>query len=402
MTDTSDTSHPTSTAATVAARPYSISSGVLSVDLGAIMRNWQAMNKVSGAATTGAVIKGDGYGTGMEAAARALFGAGARFFFVATPNEALDLRQILPSAHICVLDGLWPGTAEIFAAERLIPVLGSMEMLHEWLRFCGQKEIAFPAAIHFDTGMNRMGFRIEEAALVRSQIDSVGYKPQFLMSHLACADIPSHEKNRTQLALLQTVLPHFPNCPISLANSAGVMNGKDYHFDLVRPGIALFGGRAVVGRPNPLSPVVHLQAPIIQIRDVKVGESVGYGASFTIKRASKVATIAIGYADGLLRAVGSSNAHAGSHVFINGVRLPILGRVSMDMITVDLSDLGADLPAIGSMVEILGDNISIDDHADAAGTIGYEILTSLKGRYDRRYINVPAAVMNAGAETDMP
>ena len=366
----------------------------LTVDLGAIQRNWQALDKVSAGALTGAAVKADGYGLGAVPVAKALYAAGTRFFFVATPDEGLALRPALPEAHIFVLNGLFPGAAPLYVGERLMPVLNSLPMLEEWLVACLGRNEALPAALHFDTGMDRLGFRLNETSIVKRMIEDVGYAPQMIMSHLACADQPQHEKNRTQLALFSSVINQFPGIPASLANSAATMTSREMHFQMVRPGIALYGGRAVNGRKNPMVPAVTLEAPVIQIRECKTGESVGYGASYILPRDTRLAIIALGYADGFIRAASSTNQHAGGRVHLRGTLCPLIGRVSMDMFAIDITDLGNDIPIPGEMVEVLGPNVSIDDQADPAGTIGYEILTSLKGRYPRTYVSAaeqPAA-----------
>jgi len=365
--------------------------GRLTVDLGALRRNWQAIDKVSQGALTGAVVKADAYGVGIVPASRALYQAGARFFFTATPDEGITIRNALPEdTHIFILDGLFPGAAPLYVGERLMPALCSIPMLEEWLQACLARNEAFPAALHFDTGINRLGFRLNEASIVRRMIDQVGYSPQMVMSHLACADTPNHEKNRTQLALFTSILAQFPGVPASLANSAATMTGRDNHFQMVRPGIALYGGRAVAGRRNPMSRVVTLEAPILQIKEVKTGESVGYGSLQTMGRDSRLAVVAIGYADGFFRSLSSTNNRPGSKVAIAGHYCPVIGRVSMDMIGVDVTDL-PELPMPGDMVEIIGPHISVDDHADVGGTIGYEILTSMKGRYSRSYSDADGA-----------
>lgn len=370
----------------MATPPSHLTSGRLTVDLAALARNWRALDKVSSGALTAAVVKADAYGTGLVAASKAFFAAGARFFFTATPDEAITVRATLPKAHVFVLDGLFPGLADLYIEERLMPVLSSLSMLEEWLAACVARNEAFPAALHFDTGMNRLGFRLNEASIVRRQIDAVGFAPQVVMSHLACADQPNHEKNRTQLALFQSVMAQFPNIPASLANSAGLMTGRDYHFQMVRPGIALYGGRAVNGRRNPMAPAVTLEVPILQIKDIKTGEQVGYGATYTLNRDSRIAILALGYADGFFRHLSGTNTHPGGKVAVRGRIVPVIGRISMDLTIVDITDLGPDMPLPGEMVEVLGPNISVDDQADIAGTIGYEILTALKGRYARTYV----------------
>jgi len=361
--------------------------GRLTVDLAALRRNWQALDKVSQGALTGAVVKADAYGTGIVQASRALYQAGARFFFTATPDEAVAVRAALPEdSHIFVLGGLFPGAAPLYVGERLMPVLSSVPMLEEWLQACLARNEALPAALQFDTGMNRLGFRLNEASVVRRMIDELGYSPQMIMSHLACADQPSHEKNRTQLALFTSVIAQFPGVPASLANSAGLMTGRENHFQMVRPGIALYGGRAVQGRRNPMSPVVTLEAPILQIKDARTGETVGYGATQTLARDSRLAIVGIGYADGFFRSNSSSNQRGGARVVVRNQYAPVVGRVSMDTTIIDITDLH-EVPLPGEMVEIIGPHISVDEQADIAGTIGYEILTGLKGRYSRSYVD---------------
>ena len=366
--------------------------GKLTIDLGAIVKNYKALDMISANALTGAVVKADAYGTGMLPVANALSQAGAKFFFVATPSEAIALRAELKAAHIFVFNGLYPGASEIYHQHNIMPILNSPSQLEEWLAFCLSKNEALPAAIHFDTGMGRLGFRMNDVEWVKEKIIRVGFAPQMIMSHLACADQPSHEKNRTQLVLFKSLVANFPSVPASLANSAGLMNGIENHFQMVRPGISLYGGRAVNGRKNPMSPVVKLEAPLLQVIECKAGESIGYGSSFTLDKNSQVAILAHGYADGFLRSLGGTNRKPGGRVVIDNKILPVIGRVSMDLIAVDVSELYGKIPAPGEMIEILGKTIGVDEQADLAGTISYEILTSLKGRYKRHYIPAPAKI----------
>lgn len=271
-----------------------------------------------------------------------------------------------------------------------MPALCSLPMLEEWLAACVARNEALPAALHFDTGMGRTGFRLNEASIVRRQIDSLGFAPQMIMSHLACADTPAHEKNRTQLALFQSVMAQFPGIPASLANSAGLMTGRDYHFQMVRPGIALYGGRAVSGRRNPMSQAVTLEVPILQVKEARTGETIGYGASYSLNRDSRIAILGMGYADGFFRNLSGTNTRPGGKVAYRGRVLPVIGRISMDLTVVDITDLGHDIPLPGELMEVLGPHITVDDQADIAGTIGYEILTSLRlGRFTRHYVGMP-------------
>jgi alanine racemase len=369
------------------ARAADLSPGRLTIDLGAIARNWQALDKISAGALTGAVIKANAYGTGLRAVAPVLFAAGARFFFVATPDEALCLREALPGSHIFVLNGLWPGAAPIYAQARIMPVLNTIEMVEEWLGHCVEKGEAFPAAIHFDTGMNRLGHSVDEIPAVLALLARAGYAPQMIMSHLACADLPEHDKNRQQLSAFKSVATHFPDIPASIANSAATMAGRPYHLQLVRPGIALFGGRAIAARANPMAPVVSLEVPILQVRTVRAGEAVGYGAVHSFDREAKLAILPLGYGDGLLRAMGSATTYTGARFNIAGTRVPVVGRISMDLVAIDITEVPEGLAVPGRDVEILGANVGIDDLADAADTIGYEILTALNGRYQRFYVN---------------
>lgn len=364
----------------------------LTVDLAALARNWRALEQVSAGALCGAVVKADAYGTGIVAASETFYAAGAQFFFTATVDEGIAVRGALPDAHIFILDGLYPGAADTYVGERLMPCLASLGMLEEWLACCLRRSEAFPAALHFDTGINRLGIRLAETDIVTQRIGELNFAPQMVMSHLACADQPSHENNRVQLSLFQSLLAHFPGIPGSLANSAGLMTGREYHFQMVRPGVALYGGRAVSGRRNPMSRVVTLEAPVLEVKEARTGESVGYGATYSLARDSRIAVLGIGYADGFFRSLSSTNTHPGGKVALRGQLLPVLGRVSMDIVTIDVTDLGSQMPVPGEMAEIVGPTISVDDQADACGTIGYEFLTSLRlGRFQRRYVDGPAA-----------
>jgi alanine racemase len=354
----------------------------LTIDLGALAGNWRTLADLAPTAETGAVVKADAYGIGIEPAVRALAAAGCRTFFVATAAEGVTIRPLVPSAPIYVLDGLVPGGAARLAAADLRPVLGSPDEVTEWAaaRKAGLKT---EAAIQIDTGMNRQGLSPAEMRVLaadRGLVETV--RPALLMSHLACADEPAHEMNRRQLAAFAELAAMFPGVPRSLANSAGVMLGSDYHFDLTRPGIALYGARAVLGRPA-LKPVATAEAVVLRVRDAPSGATVGYGATQRLGRPSRLAVFAAGYADGYPRAAGPRDGRPGASVAIRGKKAPLVGRVSMDLMVADVTDIPE--ARRGDWAELFGPTIMIDDVADRAGTIGYELLTDLGRRYLRAY-----------------
>lgn len=365
--------------------------GGITVDLGTIVSNWRALDRVSGKALTGAVLKADAYGAGAKAVGRVLYNAGARFFFVATPDEGVTLKQAIPQAHVFILNGLVAGTAREYAHYGLMPVLSSLEQLDEWLSFCLSIGQAVPAALNFDTGFNRLGFRKQEIAHVRGELDHYGYMPQMIMSHFACSDQPNHEMTRRQNSLFQDIMLEFPNVPASLSNSSGLMASKEYHYQLVRPGIAIYGGKAIQGKPNPMGAVFSVNAQILQVKNARVGETVGYGATYRLRRDSRIAIVSLGYADGYFRSLSGVGGHIGGRVAINGTIVPVIGRVSMDLTAIDVTDVPGIVQA-GNLVELLGPNIGIDDVADGARTISYELLTNLSRRMPRTYVNVPAGV----------
>ena len=359
---------------------------VLTIDLAALRDNYLTLKALAPDAACAAVVKGDAYGIGTVPAARALADAGCEVFFVALVAEALDVRRAVPGATIYVLNGLPPGTAEAFALNRLQPVLGSTAEIEEWAAYCRSRATALPAAIHVDTGINRLGLETGEVDRIVASPSMLGdFVPSLIMSHLACGDDPDHPMNAQQNARFAHVRERFPGIPASLANSAGVINGSAFHHDLVRPGIALYGGRAVVGLANPASPVVHLAGRVMQVRTVEPGRTVGYGATWTARRRSRIAVVSVGYADGYMRLVGASDGKAGARAHVAGSFAPVVGRVSMDMITVDITDIPAPGVRRGDTVELLGRNIGVDDLAAMAGTIGYEVLTNLGSRYARVY-----------------
>ncbi|MGE0698997.1 MAG: alanine racemase [Hyphomicrobiaceae bacterium] len=360
---------------------------VLTIDLAALRENWDMLNRASGNAECAGVIKADAYGLGLEQIARALADQGCRIFFVATLTEARLVRQAHPGATIYVLDGLLPGAAAHYTGFDLRPCLSSLDEVREWAAWCEATGRRLGAALHLDTGMHRLGLsagEVEQLAGAESGLLS-RLDLSLVMSHLACADVPGHPMNALQLARFNALRKRLPEALASLANSGGVFLGPDYHFDVVRPGIALYGGRVVEGEPSPMRWVVRLQARILQVRDVRAGEPIGYGASFTATRDSRVATIACGYADGFLRALSSPSGKPGPVGHIGEQPVPVVGRVSMDLITVDVTDVAPRGACRGAWVEVLGSRTTIDDLTDRAGTIGYELLTRLGRRVHRVY-----------------
>lgn len=330
------------------------------------------------------VVKADAYGLGAEPVARALGEAGCDTFFVARLEEGIAIRPVLPRARIFVLDGAMPGCAEPFIAQRLTPVLNTLEEISTWSGAATRRHTVLDAALHFDTGMNRLGLTPDEMSTLSAEISRRldGINPVLLMSHLACSDNPGSDMNVIQLQRFRSSLGMLPPAPASLAASGGVLLGKDYAFDLVRPGLALYGGNPQAGTPNPFKTAAQLTGRILQVRRVDKGESVGYGATFRTARPSTLATVALGYADGLMRAIGNKGSGA-----IGGVRVPVAGRVSMDLITLDVTDIPSAAP--GDEIEFVGDTISLEEAAHAAGTANYEILTSLGTRFPRHYVSAP-------------
>ncbi len=359
---------------------------ILTIDLGALRANYRTLRDQAKDAECAAVIKANAYGTGVEQAVHALSMEGCRTYFVATFSEAANIRGASPEAVIYVLDGFFAGSGPHFAQKSIRPVLSCLEEVQDWAAFCRDQSKSLPAALQLDTGMNRLGMPHSEVEqLSRAPEMMTSFTPALLMSHLACADEPDHVLNETQLKAFEELRAMLPPCPASFANSAGIFLGPRYHFDLVRPGFALYGGTAAAGS-EPLQSVIRLDARIVQIHDAKEGTSVGYGAAQTLTRPTRIATLSIGYADGILRCLGGRDGHPGFTAYIGGHAAPVLGRVSMDLITLDVSDVPQDLARRGAWVEILGPHVSIDDLAGQAGTIGYEILTSLSSRAQRVYI----------------
>jgi alanine racemase len=359
--------------------------GILTIDLAAIEANWKRLASMTVPVECAAVVKGDGYGCGLEPVTRTLSNAGCRTFFVADVAEGRRVRALVPDAAIYVLNGLMPGSAQAFAADYLRPVINGTTELAEWDAFIAAKNWRGGAALHVDTGMNRLGITVDEAVAIAPRLQSENHGFTLLMSHLACAEIPDHPMNDRQIRLFREIRLLYRGVSSSLANSSGIFLGGTVYCDLVRPGVALYGVNPTPGKKNPMRPVVELKGRIIQVRAVNKGETVGYGAAFTAARPSRIAVVAVGYADGFLRSAGAAKGKPAAEVVVAGKRCPIAGRVSMDLLTVDVTDLTDGAARRGDLATLIGDGMSVDDLAAAMGTIGYEVLTNLGRRYHRLY-----------------
>jgi len=365
----------------------------LAIDLSALAANYGTLAAAAAPAACGAAVKANAYGLGLLPVSRTLWEAGCRSFFVALPAEGVALRRALPEAEIFVLDGLAPGSAEACAAHRLIPALASLEEADEYARHAGALGRRLAAAIHVDTGLNRLGMSLEDARRVSRRNDILGaLDMRLVVSHLACADDPGHVMNDRQREAFAGVRRLFPTVRASLANSPGTLSAG-YACDLVRPGLALYGGNPFADRANPLRPVVRLHATVLQVREVPAGDSVGYNATWTARRASRIAILGAGYADGLPRSLSSrplcegddATAAGPARVFIAGRFAPVAGRVSMDLMAVDVTDIDPGLVGRGASAELIGDHVTLDDVARWSGTTPYEILTRLGSRCARLY-----------------
>lgn len=367
--------------------------GVLTVDLAAIVANWRLLRERAAPAECAAVVKADAYGLGMAEVAPALAAAGCRVFFVATLDEGIALRCRLrafadgESGHpaaapaIFLLNGAPAGWEAELLQYGLMPVLNGLADVAAWGTLAAMLGATLPAALHVDTGMSRLGLPGNELAVLEQEPDRLeGTRVVLVISHLACADDPAHELNRRQLDAFMTVRRRLPAAPASLAASSGIFLGADWCCDMVRPGASLYGVAPVPGAANPMQPVASLVARILQVRQIDTGVTVGYGATHRTASPAVIATAAVGYADGYLRALG--NRAAG---YIGGWRVPLVGRVSMDLITFDVTEVPPELVYPGADITLIGAQLDVDSVAAAAGTIGYEILTSLGRRYARIY-----------------
>jgi alanine racemase len=371
--------HPSHVAATAASR----AGAILTIDLDAVAANYRLLADRAGGAVVAGVMKADAYGLGMARVAPALVRAGCRVFFTAHADEGIRLRGIVPpDSTIYVLHGPPPGTAADFPEHGLTPVLNDPGQVREWSAMCARLGRRLAAAVQVDSGMSRMGLSPADLDALGEPRDWLAaFDPVLLMSHLACADVPDHPMNARQRQRFDAIRAQFPAMPASLANSSAVFLGPDFHYDLARPGAALYGINPQPGHANPLRQAVSLDARIVQVRTIQAGDAVGYGARYVADGTRRIATIAIGYADGWLRALSGRGS-----AYIDGVRVPVAGTVSMDSITLDVTSIPESRLQSGMTVELLGPHQHVDAVAAEAGTIGYEVLTRMGGRFERRYL----------------
>ncbi len=362
------------------------------IDLDAIGRNYRLLTARAGGRMPAGIVKADGYGLGAVAVARRLVAEGCDRFFVARLDEGLSLRSALPpgaAAEILVLDGAQAGAERELIAGELTPVLNDLGQIERWRTAAADAGRSLPAALHVDTGMTRLGIPATEADRLSAEPSRLhGLAISVVMSHLASADVPGSTQPATQLERFRRIRARFPQGAASLANSAGVFLGSEYHLDLVRPGISLYGGAPLPGcGQNPMATVVTVETPVLQVQHVEAGTTVGYGATHETDRPTRLATIAAGYADGLLRAAGPQRGSGGAcrSVAVAGSLAPVVGRVSMDLIVVDVGHLPPGAVEPGTAVELLGPNRPVDEVAASTGTIANELLTGLSLRYHRIY-----------------
>jgi len=355
----------------------------LTINLSHIVANYQLINeRVAGGARTAAVVKANAYGLGCVEVAKALVAAHCREFFVANLDEAVELRSAQKDVTIYVLDGVTCTTAAAMLEHNLIPVLNSLEQISCWAKSAELHQKALAACVHLDTGMNRTGLGADETALLIAEPWRLSpLNVVLVLSHLASADLVDSNQNLEQLSLFRKYRQQLPLGAASLANSAGTFLDSAYHFDVVRPGVALYGGNPAPHKANPMRQVVSLTAPLLQVRNVDRGDRVGYGATHEFSRKGKVATVPLGYADGFFRSFSNS-----AFAYVGSVKVPLIGRVSMDLITLDVSDVADSALYVGAPVEVLGTQLTVDEVAHNAGTIAHELLAALGNRYKRCYV----------------
>ena len=357
----------------------------LTVRLGSLAANFRECRRRAAPAAVAPVVKANAYGMGLAPVAHALVNSGADSFFVARMEEGVALRELLPRERIFVLDGIARGAAPALLANRLTPVLNSLEEIADWSALGRRDHHPLDAALHVDTGMNRSGLSHQDLSEIAADIRGAlsGINVVLIMSHLARADEPDREMNWIQLARFRAALALLPSAPASLAASAGIELGRDYLFDIVRPGLGLYGGNPIATRPNPFRTVAVLTGRVLQIRPLRDGDTVGYGATFTASGPSVVATIAAGYADGLMRSIAARGRAA-----ISGYYVPYAGRISMDLAALDVTNVPENILGRGAEVELMGDTVTLEETAEAAGTITHEILASIGPRVHRHYVDI--------------
>ncbi len=379
--------------------PASGAAGTLTINLGALAANYRLLRShLQPGCQCAAVVKADAYGLGLGPVGGRLAQEGCGHFFVATLDEAVTLQKAfaeVPSQSgavavrtIYVLLGAEPHTTADLAELGFVPILNSREQIDLWRHEAGRRGGPLPAIVHVDTGMSRLGLEDPDVDWIAKEPDALaGIELRAVMSHLACADEPGHPLNQRQLDAFNGARAKFPAAPASLANSAGILLGKAYHFDLVRPGIALYGGNPLDQGPNSFSEVVQLQTRIVQVREIDSPQAVGYGATHRVAGPCRIATVPVGYADGYLRSLSNRGT-----ALVAGVRVPLVGRVSMDLITLDVSAVPSENAGPGAIVNLMGGGsigggVGLDETAREAGTISYEILTRLGPRLKRAYVN---------------
>jgi len=354
--------------------------GTLIIDLNAVEANWRALARQALTVECAAVVKANAYGLGLEPVTAKLAKAGCKTFFVADIAEARRVRARARDATIYVLNGFSPAAATAFIELNAQPVINSTAELAEWDAFVAAHKWQGGAALHVDTGMNRLGISAAEAAALAPRVQHENHGITLLMSHLACAEIADHPLNASQIRLFRELRMLYHGVPASLANSSGIFLGEAAHCDMARPGAALYGINPTPGRANPMHGVVELTGRILQVRKVEKGETVGYGAAWTARRASRIAVVALGYADGVLRAASGTDRKPGGAAMIAARRCPIAGHISMDLACIDVTELPDGAVHRGDVATFIGEQITVDDFAASAGTIGYEILTRLGPR----------------------
>ena len=362
--------------------PDTDATGRLTVDLDALARNYRTLVAAAAPAECGAVVKADAYGLGMRQVALRLRREGCRRFFVANVAEGRALRELLPDAAILVFEGaVTASSAAVCVTARLTPVLNSLGQVECWLGQAGGGERR-PAAVHIDTGMTRLGMTAAEVDALAGREDWLAQlRIELVMTHLACADEPEHPLNDAQLQRFAALRARLPGAPTSIGNSAGMLTGANRCGNVARPGIALYGGNPFVDRHNPMAPVVTLEGRIVQLRSIEAASTVGYGATYATAAPARLAVLGVGYADGYPRCLGNIGVAA-----VADRRVPVVGRVSMDLTCVDVSGVEASRVHVGDWVELIGPRVPLEEVATAAGTINYEILTGLGCRLERRYV----------------